>query len=378
MKQPFDSDFPSPIDVFRDESATSDARRSRPSDPQSDLRDQRIQELAERVRDAIVRQRVADGVGERLEEALRDRVRDVLRSRFMRDLRNALREVALARLEPDDVGDILDDALSDVIEDRVRDVLREHLGAAVRERASDAIRSAVAQSTLTGGLSPEAANELVDALDDRLEDTVREQLHDGLHGAAKERLREIARQRLLEALRQAVEARPQVGTDVDRVVAAIAERLETTLQDHVADALRERLRAILSTSVGSMNGDRLRDTLRRSGFRRTVDRRRPAGEPIDRRVWIDEGGRLESRLAQALEDRIRTRFTDGLREQLELTMRETVARMARTFGLLEEWDAERVPVVDGGKLVGVLSRSVLQRRLAEDEPPADVEAQQQV
>jgi CBS domain-containing protein len=48
------------------------------------------------------------------------------------------------------------------------------------------------------------------------------------------------------------------------------------------------------------------------------------------------------------------------------------------FGLLEEWDAERVPVVDGDKLVGVLSRSVLQRRLAEDESPAEVEAQQQV
>jgi CBS domain-containing protein len=48
------------------------------------------------------------------------------------------------------------------------------------------------------------------------------------------------------------------------------------------------------------------------------------------------------------------------------------------FGLLEEWDAERVPVVDGEALVGVLSRSVLQRRLAEDEPPAELEAQQQV
>ena len=44
------------------------------------------------------------------------------------------------------------------------------------------------------------------------------------------------------------------------------------------------------------------------------------------------------------------------------------------FGLLEEWDAERVPVVDSGRLVGVLSRSVLQRRLAEDEPPAELEA----
>ena len=41
------------------------------------------------------------------------------------------------------------------------------------------------------------------------------------------------------------------------------------------------------------------------------------------------------------------------------------------FQFLEEHDAERVPVVDDGKLVGVLSRSVLQRRLAEDEPPPE-------
>src|SRR5204863_8391262 len=43
------------------------------------------------------------------------------------------------------------------------------------------------------------------------------------------------------------------------------------------------------------------------------------------------------------------------------------------FQFLEEQDAERVPVVDDGKLVGVLSRSVLQRRLAEDEPPPALE-----
>jgi CBS domain-containing protein len=42
------------------------------------------------------------------------------------------------------------------------------------------------------------------------------------------------------------------------------------------------------------------------------------------------------------------------------------------FRALEENDLERVPVVEDGRLVGVLSRSVLQRRLAEDEPPADV------
>ena len=41
------------------------------------------------------------------------------------------------------------------------------------------------------------------------------------------------------------------------------------------------------------------------------------------------------------------------------------------FGLLEERDLERVPVVEHGKLVGILSRSAVQRRLAEDEPPDD-------
>jgi CBS domain-containing protein len=41
------------------------------------------------------------------------------------------------------------------------------------------------------------------------------------------------------------------------------------------------------------------------------------------------------------------------------------------FHFLEEQDLERVPVVEeGGRLVGVLSRAVVQRRLAEDEPPA--------
>ena len=39
------------------------------------------------------------------------------------------------------------------------------------------------------------------------------------------------------------------------------------------------------------------------------------------------------------------------------------------FRFLEDHDLERVPVVEDGRLVGVLSRSVLQRRLAEDEPP---------
>jgi CBS domain-containing protein len=39
------------------------------------------------------------------------------------------------------------------------------------------------------------------------------------------------------------------------------------------------------------------------------------------------------------------------------------------YAFLEEHDLERVPVVDDGRLVGVLSRSAIQRRLAEDDPP---------
>jgi len=42
------------------------------------------------------------------------------------------------------------------------------------------------------------------------------------------------------------------------------------------------------------------------------------------------------------------------------------------FDFLEQQDYERVPVVEDGKLLGVLSRSAVQRRLAEDEEPAVV------
>ena len=46
--------------------------------------------------------------------------------------------------------------------------------------------------------------------------------------------------------------------------------------------------------------------------------------------------------------------------------------LEEAFHFLEEHDAERVPVVEGGRLIGVLSRSVLQRRLAEDEEPPEL------
>jgi CBS domain-containing protein len=48
------------------------------------------------------------------------------------------------------------------------------------------------------------------------------------------------------------------------------------------------------------------------------------------------------------------------------------------YRLLEEAEVERAPVVEHGRLVGVLSRSVVQRRLAEEEPleaPPEVAAE---
>jgi len=59
----------------------------------------------------------------------------------------------------------------------------------------------------------------------------------------------------------------------------------------------------------------------------------------------------------------------GIAEEPHYTI-EASTPVDEAFQFMEEKDAERVPVVEGEQLVGVLSRSVLQRRLAEDEPPA--------
>ena len=52
---------------------------------------------------------------------------------------------------------------------------------------------------------------------------------------------------------------------------------------------------------------------------------------------------------------------------------DSAMALDEAFEFLEQQDYERVPVVEDGKLLGVLSRSVVQRRLAEDEEPAAVE-----
>ena len=50
---------------------------------------------------------------------------------------------------------------------------------------------------------------------------------------------------------------------------------------------------------------------------------------------------------------------------------ESTLPLEEAYRFLEDRDLERVPVVEDGRFVGVLSRSGIQRRLAEDAPPAD-------
>jgi CBS domain-containing protein len=105
-------------------------------------------------------------------------------------------------------------------------------------------------------------------------------------------------------------------------------------------------------------------------------------EPEVRAVYVCEGGRfvgvvtrktLVAEVVAAGRDPGGTRVGE-IAEPPNWTI-DPELPLDEAFARLEEWDAERVPVVDGGSLVGVLSRSVLQRRLAEDEPPAPLDAE---
>jgi CBS domain-containing protein len=103
-------------------------------------------------------------------------------------------------------------------------------------------------------------------------------------------------------------------------------------------------------------------------------------EPDVRAVYVIEAGRfagvltrktLVERVVAAGRDPRETRLGEIV-EPPNWTLDPDVP-LDEAFAQLEEWDAERVPVVEDGLLVGVLSRAVLQRRLAEDEPPAELD-----
>jgi CBS domain-containing protein len=104
-------------------------------------------------------------------------------------------------------------------------------------------------------------------------------------------------------------------------------------------------------------------------------------DPAVRAVLVCDDGKLvgvvtRKTLVQEIVANGRDPSATALREIAEPPLFTLDAGMGldEAYRALEEHDLERVPVLEEGRLVGILSRTVLQRRLAEDEPPA----QQQV
>lgn len=109
-----------------------------------------------------------------------------------------------------------------------------------------------------------------------------------------------------------------------------------------------------------------------------------AGEAFDRpevrAVFVSDGGRflgVVTRKTLVREVVAAGRDPKGteLREIAEVPLNTIGSELPldEAFRFLEEHDLDRVPVLEDGRLVGTLSRAVLQRRLAEDEPPAESE-----
>ena len=107
---------------------------------------------------------------------------------------------------------------------------------------------------------------------------------------------------------------------------------------------------------------------------------REAGErlsdPAVRAVLVSDDGRLvgvvtRKTLVQEIVATGRDPGATTLRDIAEppLFTLDASMNLDDAFQALEDKDLERVPVVEDGRLVGILSRTVLQRRLAEDEPP---------
>jgi CBS domain-containing protein len=119
---------------------------------------------------------------------------------------------------------------------------------------------------------------------------------------------------------------------------------------------------------------------------RTLDASAPAAEagqllarPEVRAIFICDDGRLKGVVTR--KTLVREVVAQGrdpnatplgeIAEEPHYTI-DSDMDLEEAFRFLEEHDAERVPVVEDGRLVGVLARELVQRRLAEDEaPPAD-------
>jgi CBS domain-containing protein len=105
-------------------------------------------------------------------------------------------------------------------------------------------------------------------------------------------------------------------------------------------------------------------------------------DPAVRAVLVSDDGRLVGVITRkTLVSQVvapgRDPRTTTLQEIAEppLFTLDASMELDEAFRALEEYDFERVPVVEDGRLVGILSRTVLQRRLAEDEPPTTSDSQ---
>ena len=114
---------------------------------------------------------------------------------------------------------------------------------------------------------------------------------------------------------------------------------------------------------------------------RTLDASAPAAEagallarPEVRAVFVCDDGRLQGVItrktlvrevvAPGLDPKATT--VGQIAEEPYYTL-DSDMPLEDAFHFLEENDAERVPVVEDGRLVGILARELVQRRLAEDE-----------
>src|SRR5205814_5405269 len=122
----------------------------------------------------------------------------------------------------------------------------------------------------------------------------------------------------------------------------LAVDADATAQEAGEALTRDEVRAVLVTDAGRLYGVITRKTLVREVVARGRDPR-----------------------ATALRE---------IAEQPNFTI-ESSMPLSEAFALLEEQDLERVPVVEDNRLVGVLSRAVVRRRLAEDEPLPDADAE---
>jgi CBS domain-containing protein len=129
-------------------------------------------------------------------------------------------------------------------------------------------------------------------------------------------------------------------------------------QLRVRDAMIAEPRALLATATAREAGEVLTPVEVRAVF--VVDRDGALVGVVTRKTLV-------ARVVAAGRDPASTRLGDVAEPPYYTIDAETP--LDEAFRFIEEIDAERVPVVDRGRLVGVVSRAVLQRRLAEDDDP---------